>query len=729
MSAGPAPSSSTTLRPQMIQQMEGGTAAAPVPNPLSDLSSPLTPPVTSDPPPSPYPRPSASPFISEDQFGCHCCYDVLVNPTTLNCGHSFCRHCLALWWESSRKTECPECREKWEGFPKVNILLRDAVERLFSEVVGRRRAEIQGNPKVSQSLLAFQRYGDQAARGIPKTSPGRGAGGFFSGVLTVLTCVAVMFLVYHWSSGDGVHDLLVSKPVSKWTPEEVLFWLEHVGAWTSLYKEPFLQENVNGRLLLMLGDEELTRAPYNIDNQAHRRAVLAELERIKELGVKPPQNLWEYKVHPSWRQWAEFLVKYLLLPYQLIAEFAWDWLSVHYWTSRFIIVNAMLLSVLEGCVLWRFYNRAEIRYRVCFSLSIPVTPTFSLSSFTLNYLPLFLSLSHTHPFLSPHLILHYPYLPPHLIPHYPSLPPHLILHYPSLSPLISFLTTPLSPPSSHPSLPLSHTHPFLPPHLIPHYPSLSPSFHPSHPLSSFFFSSLTTSLPLISSLTTPLSPPSSHPSLPLSPPFLIPHYPSLSSSSHPSLPLSLPPHLIPHYPSLSPLISSLTTPLSPPSSHPSLPLSLPPHLIPHYPSLSILISSLTTPLSPPSSHPSLPLSLPPHLIPHYPSLSPPHLIPHYPSLSPLISSLTTPLSPPSSHPSLPLSLPPYLIPHYPSFSPSSHPSLPLFLPLISSLTTPLSPPSSHPSLPLSLPPHLIPHYPSLSPLISSLTSSLSTISA
>ena len=46
----------------------------------------------------------------------------------------------------------------------------------------------------------------------------------------------------------------------------------------------------------MLGDEELTRAPYNIDNQAHRRAMMAELERIKELGVKPPQNLWEYKV-------------------------------------------------------------------------------------------------------------------------------------------------------------------------------------------------------------------------------------------------------------------------------------------------------------------------------------------------------------------------------------------------------------------------------------------------
>lgn len=69
------------------------------------------------------PTPSAS-RISEHEFSCHCCYDILVNPTTLTCGHNFCRHCLALWWESSHKNECPECREKWEGFPKVNILLR-----------------------------------------------------------------------------------------------------------------------------------------------------------------------------------------------------------------------------------------------------------------------------------------------------------------------------------------------------------------------------------------------------------------------------------------------------------------------------------------------------------------------------------------------------------------------------------------------------------------------------
>ncbi|MED6268070.1 hypothetical protein CHARACLAT_018551 [Characodon lateralis] len=127
--------------------------------------------------------------ISEAEFSCHCCYDILVNPTTLTCGHNFCRHCLALWWESSHKNECPECREKWEGFPKINILLRDATEKIFSEVVQRRRAEIQANTKISRSLLSFQRYGDKLGRS--RTSQNKGAGFFFSGVLTALTCVVV----------------------------------------------------------------------------------------------------------------------------------------------------------------------------------------------------------------------------------------------------------------------------------------------------------------------------------------------------------------------------------------------------------------------------------------------------------------------------------------------------------------------------------------------------------
>ncbi|KAK1344828.1 hypothetical protein QTO34_013531 [Cnephaeus nilssonii] len=369
------------------------------------------------------PLESTSPQISVSEFSCHCCYDILINPTTLNCGHSFCRHCLALWWTSSKKTECPECREKWEGFPKVNILLRDAIEKLFPDAIRMRFEDIQQNNDIVQSLAAFQKYGNDQISSAPNTgrvNQQRG-GGFFSGVLTALTGVAVVLLVYHWSSRESEHDLLVHKAVAKWTAEEVVLWLEQLGPWASLYRDRFLAERVNGRLLLTLTEEEFSRAPYTIENSSHRRAILMELERVKALGVKPPQNLWEYKavnpgrslfllyalrssprlgllylylfdytdtflpfIHticplqedssgediltklldlrePTWKQWREFLVKYSFLPYQLIAEFAWDWLEVHYWTSRFLIVNAMLLSVLELFSFWRIWSRSELK--------------------------------------------------------------------------------------------------------------------------------------------------------------------------------------------------------------------------------------------------------------------------------------------------------------------------------------------------------------------------------
>ncbi|KAJ6655933.1 hypothetical protein lerEdw1_004518 [Lerista edwardsae] len=365
--------------------------------------------------------PGVSRQISVSEFSCHCCYDILVNPTTLNCGHSFCRHCLALWWTSSRKTECPECREKWEGFPKVNILLRDAIEKLFPDAIEQRKDDIRQNSEVSLSLAAFQKYGsDQtsAAPSVARINP-RGAG-FFSGVLTALTCVAVVLLGYHWSSRETEDGLLVHKPVARWTAVEVIRWLGQLGPWTAPYKERFLLERVNGRLLVTLTEEDFARAPYHVENGGHRKAIVTELDRVRALGTKPPQNLWEYKaVHPgksllllyalkssprlallylylfdyadvflpfihticplqeqdlegilarlldlqapAWQQWREFLLKYSLLPYQLIAEFAWDWLEVHYWTSRFIIVNAMLLSVLELCALWTLWTRRELR--------------------------------------------------------------------------------------------------------------------------------------------------------------------------------------------------------------------------------------------------------------------------------------------------------------------------------------------------------------------------------
>ena len=67
---------------------------------------------------------------SIDELECGCCCELLCNPTTLTCGHSFCRYCLAKWFVTSNKPECPLCRQTWSGFPQVNITLRWSKELL-----------------------------------------------------------------------------------------------------------------------------------------------------------------------------------------------------------------------------------------------------------------------------------------------------------------------------------------------------------------------------------------------------------------------------------------------------------------------------------------------------------------------------------------------------------------------------------------------------------------------
>ncbi|XP_053499445.1 bifunctional apoptosis regulator-like [Ictalurus furcatus] len=362
--------------------------------------------------------------ISLPEVTCLCCYDVLLDPTTLSCGHSFCRHCLAMWVQSSRKTMCPTCRRIWHGFPKVNISFRDLVEKHFQADVARRRQNIMADPRVLRSLQVLQQAERvtrcRAAPPPVQWYPWLGPRGFFSGVLITLTFAAVVFLVYHWRAGDMKVERLVKKPLGAWTPDEVAMWMENLGTWTSPYRHIFFKEQVNGRLLNALGEQDMLKPPYGIENELHRRALLKEVRLVQELGFKRPQNLWEYKavnggkslillftmtdsprltilymyffdyydsflpfIHvscpsaqknssgddlpfmnldsPDWRQWLSFTVQFCLLPYQLIYDFAWDWQDVHYWTSRIIMWHCFTLTLREGQILWRLRSHIHLR--------------------------------------------------------------------------------------------------------------------------------------------------------------------------------------------------------------------------------------------------------------------------------------------------------------------------------------------------------------------------------
>jgi len=67
--------------------------------------------------------------VLSDDVSCVVCSEILVDPCTLNCGHSFCLLCLASMWKKMNMAapshlKCPVCREPWHSYPGVNIQLR-----------------------------------------------------------------------------------------------------------------------------------------------------------------------------------------------------------------------------------------------------------------------------------------------------------------------------------------------------------------------------------------------------------------------------------------------------------------------------------------------------------------------------------------------------------------------------------------------------------------------------
>ena len=68
----------------------------------------------------------------QDLSSCPICFDVLMDPCSLNCGHTFCELCLATVWKTEagnwtnipRSILCPTCRNPTESFPQVNFAMR-----------------------------------------------------------------------------------------------------------------------------------------------------------------------------------------------------------------------------------------------------------------------------------------------------------------------------------------------------------------------------------------------------------------------------------------------------------------------------------------------------------------------------------------------------------------------------------------------------------------------------
>lgn len=72
--------------------------------------------------------------VEQEQFCCSVCLEVLREPVTIPCGHSYCLGCIEDFWAQPKSQySCPQCRQAFNPKPLLsrNTVLAEVVEKFL----------------------------------------------------------------------------------------------------------------------------------------------------------------------------------------------------------------------------------------------------------------------------------------------------------------------------------------------------------------------------------------------------------------------------------------------------------------------------------------------------------------------------------------------------------------------------------------------------------------------
>ncbi|KAL5018982.1 hypothetical protein ScPMuIL_004704 [Solemya velum] len=196
--------------------------------------------------------------LEEQGMTCGCCFEELKEPTTLTCGHTFCRLCIAKWYLSSGQKICPTCRQAWYGIPKVNVFMRN--------VRGVGEPEAIEAPVEEQDVLS--KFEKKASQNVEK-SANEGVGTVFcSGICFSIVVSVMIYIAWYYGFDHGNTNPLLYKPVGYWSVDDVCNWLSGMGSWTDQYVAAVRHMEIKA---LCSGDGEGNVYLYLMYHTTHKR--------------------------------------------------------------------------------------------------------------------------------------------------------------------------------------------------------------------------------------------------------------------------------------------------------------------------------------------------------------------------------------------------------------------------------------------------------------------------